>query len=91
MAGTTLQRRQQFGGVDSITRDLVIQFNKAIDDVERLRAAVVALAQKLDLDGGAGGVIDDDYAAGATLLAIDTAAEMTAAKLGNETGTAISA
>lgn len=88
MAGTTLKRHDFYGVTESPTRDLVIQFNKLVDDVELIRAAVVALATKLDADGG---VTDTNYAAGATLAAIDTAAELLAAKIGNAAGTAISA
>ena len=91
MAGTTLKRREHYGGLESATRDLIIQHNTRGDDVELLRAAVVAMAAKLDLDGAGGGVADTDYSAGATLVAILTAGTMTAAKIGNEVGTAIAA
>jgi hypothetical protein len=88
MAGTTAKTHQFVGAEGSALRLLVINLNKLIDDVELIRAAVTAMALKLDADGG---VSDTNYAAGATLAAIDTAAEMTAAKIGNEAGTAISA
>jgi hypothetical protein len=88
MAGTTLKRRDTGGHTENMVRDLVIQFNKLIDDVELIRAAVTATCVKLDADGG---VTDTNYAAQATVAAIDTAAEMLAAKIGNEAGTAISA
>lgn len=88
MAGTALKRRQHHGGSESITRDLVIQFNKAVADVELLRGKLVATAVKLDADTLVG---DTNYAAQATITAIDTAAELLAAKIGNEVGTAISA
>ena len=91
MAGTALKRHQRFGGLESTERDLVIQFNKFINDIELCRAAVVATCTKLDLDGAGGGVGDTDYAAQATVVAILTAGTMTAAKIGNESGTAISA
>jgi hypothetical protein len=89
MAGTTLKRHDHVLGLpESATRDLVIQFNKAIDDLELIRAAVTATCVKLDLDGG---VTDTNYAAQATVVLMDTAAEMLAAKIGNAAGTAISA
>jgi hypothetical protein len=88
MAGTTLKRTQKYGMTESVTRDLVIQFNKLVDDVELIRAWATALTIKLDADAG---VTDTNYAAAATMAAIDTAAELTAAKIGNEAGTAISA
>jgi hypothetical protein len=88
MAGTTLKRAQHFGGHESITKELVIQFNKFIDDIELVRAAVTATCVKLDAGDG---VMDTDYAAQATVVLMDTAAEMLAAKIGNEAGTAIAA
>ena len=89
MAGTTLKRHDHvLGAEQSATRDLVIQTNKLIDDIELVRAAIHAIAVKLDDDTG---VTDTNYEAGATMAAIDTAAEMTAAKIGNAAGTAISA
>ena len=89
MAGTTLKRHDHVLGLpESATRDVVIQFNKLIDDIELIRAAVTATCVKLDSDGG---VTDTNYAAQATVVLIDTAAEMLAAKIGNSAGTAISA
>ena len=88
MAGTTLKRMQRFGGLESVERELVIQFNKFIDDIELVRAAVKATCVKLDSDGG---VTDVDYATQATVTAITNAGTMTAAKIGNEGGTAVSA
>lgn len=89
MAGTTLKRHDHVLGLpESATRDVVIQFNKLIDDIELIRAAVTATCVKLDADTG---VTDTTYAAQATVLAIDTAGEMLAAKIGDSAGTAISA
>lgn len=89
MAGTTLKRHEvSLGPVESATRDLVIQFNKLVADVELIRAAVVAMAVQIDADNG---TIGTDYAAAATITAIDTAAELLAAKIGDAGGTAISA
>jgi len=86
MAGTTTNsKRTALPGSDQ--NDLLVQYNKLVADVELIRAAVVALATKLDADAG---VTDTNYAAGATLAAIDTAAELLAAKIGNEAGTVIS-
>lgn len=88
MAGTTLKRSQHFGLTESPVRDLIIQMNKLIDDVELVRAAVKAMAVQIDADNG---TIGTDYVAAATITAITSAATMTAAKIGNEAGTAISA
>ena len=89
MAGTTLKRHDHVLGLpESATRDLAIQLNKAIDDIELIRAAVKATCVKLDLDGG---VTDVDYATQATVTAITSAATLLAAKIGNAAGTAVSA
>lgn len=40
MAGTTLKRTQKHGAVESVQRDLVIQHNKLVDDVELVRKQV---------------------------------------------------
>lgn len=88
MAGTTLKRTQKHGLPESPVRDVIIQLNKLIDDVELVRAAVVATCVKLDADAG---VTDTNYAAQATVAAIEPATDLTAAKIGNEGGTAISA
>jgi predicted oxidoreductase len=88
MAGTTLKRRDTFGLPENAVRDLVIQMNKLIDDVELVRAAVKAMAVQIDADNG---TIGTDYEAAAGIVAIATAATMTAAKIGDAGGTAISA
>lgn len=88
MAQTTLKRAQHFGLSENPVRDLIIQLNKLVDDVELIRLWAVAVTAKLDLDAG---VTDTNYAAAATLVAIDAASKMTVAKIGNEAGTAISA
>ncbi len=88
MAGTTSKSRDNAGLTGGARRQSVIELNKLIDDVELIRAWATALTIKLDLDAG---VTDANYAAAATMTAIDTAAELLAAKVGNEAGTAISA
>lgn len=88
MAGTTLKRHQLFGGHEAVEKELVIQFNKFIDDIELVRAAVKATCVKLDADNT---VTDVDYATQATVVAITSSGTMTAAKIGNDIGTAISA
>jgi hypothetical protein len=88
LAGTTLKRRPTFGLNENVQKDLVIQVNKLIDDLELVRAAVKAMAVQIDADNG---TIGTDYVAAATITAITDAATMTAAKIGNEAGTAISA
>lgn len=86
MAGTTVRIRP-IGRPNSVTEQLVVQMNKLIADVELIRAAVVAMAVQIDADNG---TIGTDYAAAATITAIDTAGELTAAKIGNDGGTAYS-
>jgi hypothetical protein len=88
LAGTTLKRRPTFGLNENVQKDLVIQVNKLIDDLELVRAAVKAMAVQIDADNG---TIGTDYVAAATITAITSASTMTAAKIGNEAGTAISA
>lgn len=87
MAGTTVRIRP-VGRTGSALRQLTIEHNKLVADVELLRAAVVAMAVQIDADNG---TIGTDYAAAATITAIDTAAELTAAKIGDDSGTAYSA
>ena len=87
MAGTTTKSRRT-ALRNSDLNDLIIQFNKLVDDVELIRAWATALTIKLDADAG---VADTNYAAAATMAAIDTAAELLAAKIGDQAGTAISA
>ncbi|HUR55043.1 MAG TPA: hypothetical protein VMZ71_13000 [Gemmataceae bacterium] len=86
MAGT-LEKIRPVGSPTSARYRTIVNLNKLIDDVELIRAAVTAMALKLDADGG---VTDTNYAAGPTLAAIDTAAELLAAKIGNDAGTAYS-
>lgn len=83
MAGTTTKsRRTQLAGND--VNDLLIQFNKLVDDLETLRAAYAATLAKLDADAG---VTDTNYVSLNTVLA----AGLTAAKIGNQAGTAVTA
>lgn len=86
MAGTTLERHGFIGQPESTLRDLVIQFNKLVADVELVRAAVIIIAAQLDADGG---VTDTDYEANVATIA--TAAELLAAKIGDHAGTVVSA
>lgn len=88
MPGTTLKRQDHFGLNESALRDLVIQFNKLVDDVELVRAAVKAMAVQIDADNG---TIGTDYVAAATITAITGSTTLLAAKIGNAAGTAISA
>lgn len=87
MAGT-LERIRPVGRKDSALYRMIVNHNKLVDDVELLRAAVVAMAVQIDADNG---TIGTDYAAAATITAIDTAAELLAAKIGDDSGTAYSA
>lgn len=83
MAGT-LKRRKQTQPYHSDMRELLIEHNKVVTDLETLRAAVQTIAAQLDLDGGVTGTT---FAANA---AVTTAAAMTAAQIGNHAGTAYS-
>jgi hypothetical protein len=76
MAGTTLHNKAW-----STDPDMVAEHNKALDDLELLRARVHAICGKLDADGG---VTDTNYAAAgySSTVAIATAAVLLAAKLG---------
>lgn len=86
MAGTTTKNRlTSVQGSD--VRAAIVALNTLIDDVELIRAAVVATCTKLDSDAG---VTDTNYAAQATVAAINPATDLTAAKVGNLAGTAVS-
>lgn len=85
MAGTTTKSRVNVGHKQSAIRDLLIQFNKLVDDVENVRAVVVALTTKLDADAG---VTDTNYTS-VTAAPINPATDLLAAKVGNPNGTAI--
>lgn len=54
MAGTTLKRHSHYGMVESPTRDLVIQHNAVVTDLETLRAASRFRFQYMVEDLGAG-------------------------------------
>lgn len=96
MAGTTTKSKQT-QKPDADVGQLVIQYNKLVDDVEILRAGLDSLTDqynlalaKLDADAG---VTDTNYAAtvGSSLgTTYDTASDMTAAKIGNPAGAAFS-
>lgn len=84
MAGTTVRRRGGLGLSESVVRQLVIEHNKLVDDLEALRAKYAAALAKLDADGG---VTDTNYVSTQTVLA----ATLTAAKIGDDAGTAYTA
>lgn len=50
MAGTTTKSRDNAGHEQGAVRDLLVQFNKAIDDLEKLRAAVGGLTGSATYD-----------------------------------------
>lgn len=79
MAGTTTKSRDNAGQEQSALRELLIQHNKLVDDLEALRAAFATLVTKLNADAG---VTDTNYASVA-------AATLTGAKVGNLSGSAI--
>lgn len=96
MAGTTTSSRRTTLRSSDLN-DLLVNFNKLVDDVEVLRAALNTLATnfnatltKLDADAG---VTDTNYNStqAVTRTTYDTAGDLTGAKVGNEAGTAISA
>lgn len=84
MAGTTTSDKDIFGLAGGL-RSLVVNYNKLVTDVETLRAALDAVCDLLDADSGVNGTT---YAATA---AVTTAAALTAAKVGNDQGTALTA
>lgn len=67
MAGTTTKSRDNAGHEQGVLRDLVVQFNKLVDDLELLRSHVAT----------------------GTGVTATAAAALTAAKIGNPSGTAI--
>lgn len=83
MAGTTTSSFDNLGISGNAVRQLVIEFNKLVDDMETLRAKYAAVLTKLDADAG---VTDVNYSSLHTVAA----ATLTAAKIGKN-GTAISA
>jgi hypothetical protein len=79
MAGTAVSKKGEFyGGGLSEVDSLRLSHNALVDDVELLRAAIVAMATKLDADAG---VTDTNYAAGATVAAINPATDLTGYKV----------
>ena len=58
MAGTTVNRRDD-AMTEGATRQLRVEFNKLVDDVEALRAAFATLVTKMNLDAG---ITDANYA-----------------------------
>lgn len=87
MAGT-LEKIRPVGRKDSALYRMIVNHNKVIDDLELIRAAVKAMAAQIDADAG---TIGTDYVAAATITAITSAATMTGAKIGDDSGTAYSA
>lgn len=82
MAGTTTTTHDNAGLAGAI-RQVIVEHNKLVDDLETLRAKYAAALAKLDADAG---VTDTNYVSTQTVLA----ATLTAAKVGNLSGTAIS-
>lgn len=78
MAGTTVSVRNTTPR-GSIERQLVVQLNALVTDLETLRASHAALVTKLNADAG---VTDTNYASVA-------AASLTAAALEDDSGVAI--
>jgi hypothetical protein len=75
MAGTTVPERDD-AMADSTTRQVRLEHNRLVDDVEALRAAFATLVTKLNADAG---VTDTNYA---SVLA----ATLTAAKVADQDG-----
>lgn len=80
MAGTTTKSRDNGGHEQGALRDLIIQHNKLVDDVENLRNVLATHTHT-----GANPVAPT----AATITTVDAAADLTASKIGNENGTAI--
>lgn len=77
MAGTTTKSRGFLGHPSSYQRDMAIQLNKAVDDLDALRTKVAAIITAAGTDIAA-------------VAAVAAPAAITAAKVGNGEGTAIS-
>ena len=75
MAGTTVPDRDD-AMAEGTTRQVRLEHNRLVDDVEALRAAFATLVTKLNADAG---VTDTNYA---SVLA----ATLTAAKVANQDG-----
>ena len=75
MAGTTVPDRDD-AMADGTTRQVRLEFNKLVDDLETLRAAFATLVTKLNADAG---VTDTNYA---SVLA----ETLTGAKVANQDG-----
>lgn len=79
MAGSAVTVTPEFSTApEGVVERLRASHNTLIDDVELLRAAIVAIATKLDADAG---VTDTNYAAQATVAAINPATDLTAFKV----------
>ena len=79
MAGTAVTVTNEFlTSPLSEVEQLRVNYNKLVDDVELIRAALVATCTKLDADAG---VTDTNYAAQATVAAINPATDLLAAKV----------
>jgi hypothetical protein len=76
MAGTAIECRRE-NATGSEVWNLRKELNKVITDLETLRAAIDAIADKLDSDGG---VSDTDYATTADVAA---SSALTAATVNN--------
>jgi hypothetical protein len=81
MAGANISKPQTTAPGSDV-RQLVVQHNKLVDDVELLRSKLAAVLTKLDSDAG---VTDTNYNA----LHAPAAATLTASKLANPAGVAI--
>lgn len=79
MSGTTRRSRLTVGLTGSITRELVVQFNKLVGDVERVAAAVNTIAGKLD-------GIDLSVSDFASAAGLSTSAHLSAARIGDDSG-----
>lgn len=77
MAGTTTKSRGFLGQPGSYQKDLTIQFNKAVADLDALKAKVAAIITAAATDIAA-------------VAAVAAPASITAAKVGNADGTAVS-
>lgn len=76
MAGT--DKSVSFHGLDgSVERTLIQEHNKLVDDLENLRAVVVAITTKLDADAG---VTDTNYTS-VSAAPINPATDLLAAKI----------
>jgi hypothetical protein len=88
MAGTTVNKRDDAMS-DGATRQLRLEYNKALDDIELLRAQLALTMTKVNaiITAAATNIAAVAAVGALTLTTVDTAADLLAAKVANQDGT----